>query len=85
MLLTNPKLLAAQVLFPGSHFLVIGPQKMFDFFAQRNKLRETVCFLCDVVFVFLKWPTISVLLEMVSFLTLSAAYAWIRVIVHPPS
>ncbi|KAH9971090.1 hypothetical protein BGW80DRAFT_1323504 [Lactifluus volemus] len=48
------------------------PTKTFYFFARRNKLRGTVCFLEGIVFVFvfLKWPAIGVLMEMFGFLNL---------------
>jgi hypothetical protein len=59
-----------QVLFLGGLFLIIGPQKTFFFFARRNKLRGTICFLGGILLVFLKWPTIGVLVEMFGFLNL---------------
>ncbi|KAH9971113.1 hypothetical protein BGW80DRAFT_1323958, partial [Lactifluus volemus] len=42
----------------------------FYFFARRNKLRGTICFLGGILFVFLKWPAIGVLKEMFGFLNL---------------
>ena len=59
-----------QVLFLGGLFLIIGPQKTFFFFARRNKLRGTICFFGGILLVFLKWPTIGVLVEMFGFLNL---------------
>jgi hypothetical protein len=59
-----------QILFLGGLFLIIGPQKTFYFFARKNKLRGTVCFLGGILLVFLKWPTIGVLVEMFGFLNL---------------
>ena len=59
-----------QILFLGGLFLIIGPQKTFYFFARRNKLGGTACFLGGILLVFLKWPTIGVLVEMFGFLNL---------------
>ncbi|KAH8996409.1 Got1-domain-containing protein [Lactarius hatsudake] len=58
------------ILFLGGLFLIIGPQKTFYFFARRNKLRGTACFLGGILLVFLKWPTVGVLVEMFGFLNL---------------
>jgi hypothetical protein len=60
----------AQILFLGGLFLIIGPQKTFYFFARKNKLRGTACFLGGILLVFLKWPAIGVLVEMFGFLNL---------------
>jgi Got1/Sft2-like family len=60
----------AQILFLGGLFLIIGPQKTFYFFARKNKLRGTTCFLGGILLVFLKWPTIGVLVELFGFLNL---------------
>ncbi|KAI0247808.1 hypothetical protein BJV78DRAFT_888278 [Lactifluus subvellereus] len=57
-----------QILFLSGLFLIIGPQKTFYFFARKNKLRGTTCFLAGIVLVFLKWPTIGMLVEMFDFL-----------------
>jgi len=71
MLLFDGALLAlGNVLFLGGLFLIIGPQKTFYFFARKNKLRGTACFLGGILLVFLKWPTIGVLVEMFGFLNL---------------
>ncbi len=59
-----------QILFLGGLFLIIGPQKTFYFFARRNKLRGTACFLGGILLVFLKWPAVGVLVEMFGFLNL---------------
>ncbi|KAH9963417.1 hypothetical protein BGW80DRAFT_1351722, partial [Lactifluus volemus] len=42
----------------------------FYFFARRNKLRGTACFLGGILLVFLKWPAIGVLVEMFGLLNL---------------
>jgi hypothetical protein len=71
MLLFDGALLAlGNILFLGGLFLIIGPQKTFSFFTRRNKLRGTTCFLGGILLVFLKWPTIGVLVEMFGFLNL---------------
>jgi len=71
MLFFDGALLAlGNILFLGGLFLIIGPQKTFYFFARRNKLRGTACFLGGILLVFFKWPTIGVLVEMFGFLNL---------------
>jgi len=71
MLFFDGALLAlGNILFLGGLFLIIGPQKTFYFFARKNKLRGTVCFLGGILLVFIKWPTIGVLVEMFGFLNL---------------
>jgi len=71
MLFFDGALLAlGNVLFLGGLFLIIGPQKTFYFFARKNKLRGTACFLGGILLVFLKWPAIGVLVEMFGFLNL---------------
>ncbi|KAH9971072.1 putative GOT1-membrane protein required for ER to Golgi transport [Lactifluus volemus] len=71
MLFFDGALLAlGNILFLGGLFLIIGPQKTFYFFARKNKLRGTACFLGGILLVFLKWPAIGVLVEMFGFLNL---------------
>ncbi|KAF8473024.1 Got1-domain-containing protein [Russula ochroleuca] len=71
MLFFDGALLAlGNILFLGGLFLIIGPQKTFYFFARKNKLRGTACFLGGILLVFFKWPTIGVLVEMFGFLNL---------------
>jgi len=71
MLFFDGALLAlGNILFLGGLFLIIGPQKTFYFFARKNKLRGTVCFLGGILLVFFKWPAIGVLVEMFGFLNL---------------
>lgn len=59
-----------QVLFLSGITLIIGPHKTFYFFARKNKLRGTICFLGGVLLVFLKWPFIGVIVETIGFLSL---------------
>ena len=66
----RPITLHAQILFLGGLFLIIGPQKTFYFFARKNKLRGTACFLGGILLVFFKWPAIGVMVEMFGFLNL---------------
>ncbi|KAI0279361.1 putative GOT1-membrane protein required for ER to Golgi transport [Russula aff. rugulosa BPL654] len=71
MLFFDGALLAlGNILFLGGLFLIIGPQKTFYFFARKNKLRGTACFLGGILLVFFKWPAIGVMVEMFGFLNL---------------
>ncbi|TFY65888.1 hypothetical protein EVG20_g5201 [Dentipellis fragilis] len=58
------------LLFLSGLFLIIGPQKTFYFFARKQKLRGTVCFLGGILLVFLKWPFFGVVLETFGFFNL---------------
>ena len=58
------------MLFLSGLTLIIGPQKTFYFFARKNKLRGTLCFLGGILLVFLKWPFFGVILETFGFLNL---------------
>ena len=60
----------AQILFISGLTLIIGPQKTFYFFARKQKIRGTVCFLGGVLLVFLKWPFVGVVVETFGFLNL---------------
>lgn len=60
----------SQVLFLSGLTLIIGPQKTFYFFARRQKLRGTVCFLGGIVLVFFRWPFVGVCVETFGFLNL---------------
>jgi hypothetical protein len=59
-----------QVLFISGLTLIIGPQKTFYFFARKQKIRGTICFLGGIILVFLKWPFIGVIVETFGFLNL---------------
>ncbi|KAH9971094.1 hypothetical protein BGW80DRAFT_1323578, partial [Lactifluus volemus] len=68
MLFFDGALLAlGNILFLGRLFLFTSPQKMFYFFARKNKLRGTACFFGGILLVFLKWPAIGVFVEMFGF------------------
>jgi Got1/Sft2-like family len=70
--LITPSIHTHQILFLGGPFLITGPQKTFYFFARKNKLRGTACFLRRILLVFLKWSAIGVLVEMFGFLNIFA-------------
>ncbi|KAF4567752.1 Golgi Transport [Pleurotus pulmonarius] len=58
------------LLFLSGITLIIGPTKTFYFFARKQKIRGTVCFLGGILLVFLKWPFIGVVVEVFGFLNL---------------
>ncbi|KAI0062856.1 Got1-domain-containing protein [Artomyces pyxidatus] len=71
MLFFDGALLAlGNLLFLSGLCLIIGPTKTFYFFARKNKLRGTACFLGGILLVFLKWPFFGVVLETFGFLNL---------------
>ncbi|KJA27668.1 hypothetical protein HYPSUDRAFT_83392 [Hypholoma sublateritium FD-334 SS-4] len=71
MLFFDGALLAlGNILFVSGLTLIIGPHKTFYFFARRQKLRGTVCFLGGIVLVFAKWPFTGMVIETFGFLNL---------------
>ncbi|OCH92485.1 Got1-domain-containing protein [Obba rivulosa] len=58
------------LLFLSGLTLIIGPQKTFYFFARKQKLRGTICFIGGILLVFLKWPFVGVIVETFGFLNL---------------
>ncbi|KZT08380.1 Got1-domain-containing protein [Laetiporus sulphureus 93-53] len=58
------------VLFLAGVTLIIGPHKTVTFFARKQKLRGTMCFLGGILLVFIKWPFIGVIVETLGFLNL---------------
>jgi hypothetical protein len=60
----------SQVLFVSGLTLIIGPQKTFYFFARKQKIRGTICFLGGIILVFLKWPFVGMIVETFGFLNL---------------
>ncbi|KAI1796498.1 Got1-domain-containing protein [Ganoderma leucocontextum] len=58
------------ILFLSGVTLIIGPSKTFYFFARKQKLRGTVCFIGGILLVFCKWPFIGVIVETFGFLNL---------------
>ncbi|KAG9316694.1 Got1/Sft2-like family-domain-containing protein [Chiua virens] len=71
MLFFDAALLAlGNMLFLSGLTLIIGPQKTFYFFARKQKLRGTICFLGGVLLVFFKYPFIGMIVETFGFLNL---------------
>ncbi|KAI6032940.1 vesicle transport protein [Pisolithus orientalis] len=71
MLFFDGALLAlGNLLFLSGLTLIIGPHKTFYFFARKQKLRGTMCFLGGVLLVFLKYPFIGMIVETFGFLNL---------------
>ncbi|MBW0513615.1 hypothetical protein O181_053330 [Austropuccinia psidii MF-1] len=66
----GPLLALGNILFLTGMTCVIGPQKTYHFFARKNKIRGTLCFLGGILLVFLKYPFFGILIEMFGFLNL---------------
>ncbi len=76
---------APQILFLSGVTLIIGPSKTFYFFARKQKLRGTVCFIGGILLVFFKWPFIGVIVETFGFLNLfGCVYFLHHLSSHPP-
>ncbi|KIM91934.1 hypothetical protein PILCRDRAFT_761379 [Piloderma croceum F 1598] len=58
------------VLFLSGLTLIIGPTKTFYFFARKQKMRGTACFIGGILLVFLKWPFVGMIVETFGFLNL---------------
>ncbi|KAI9270644.1 vesicle transport protein [Phascolomyces articulosus] len=58
------------ILFLGGIPLTIGVQRTLTFFAQKNKIRGTVCFLGGIFLVFCKWAVIGIAIEVFGILNL---------------
>ncbi|KAK7692971.1 hypothetical protein QCA50_004612 [Cerrena zonata] len=71
MLFFDGALLAlGNLLFLSGLTLIIGPQKTFYFFARKQKLRGTACFIGGILLVFFKWPFVGMVVETIGFLNL---------------
>ncbi|KAG6821049.1 hypothetical protein H0H93_007939 [Arthromyces matolae] len=71
MLFFDGALLAlGNILFISGLTLIIGPQKTFYFFARKQKIRGTICFLGGILLVFFKWPFVGMIVETFGFLNL---------------
>ncbi|EIW82759.1 Got1-domain-containing protein [Coniophora puteana RWD-64-598 SS2] len=71
MLFFDAALLAlGNMLFVSGLTLIIGPQKTFYFFARKQKMRGTICFIGGILLVFLKYPFIGMIVETFGFLNL---------------
>lgn len=66
----GPLCALGNILFLGGLPLIIGPKKTFYFFARRNKLRGSFCFLGGILLVFIKYPFFGMLIEGLGFLNL---------------
>ena len=66
-----------QILFLSGLTLIIGPTKTFYFFARKNKLRGSICFLGGIILVFLKWPFVGMIVETFGFLNLFGCVAFL--------
>lgn len=60
----------AQMLFLSGLTLIIGPQNTFRFFARKQKLRGTACFIGGILLVFMKYAFIGMIVEIFGFLNL---------------
>jgi hypothetical protein len=58
------------MLFLSGLTLIIGPQKTFYFFARKQKLRGTACFIGGILLVFMKYAFIGMIVEIFGFLNL---------------
>jgi len=58
------------ILFLCGLTLIIGWQKTFYFFARKQKIRGTFCFIGGILLVFFKWPFIGFIVEIFGFLNL---------------
>ncbi|KAJ3756878.1 Got1-domain-containing protein [Lentinula raphanica] len=71
MLFFDGALLAlGNILFVSGLTLIIGPRKTFYFFARKEKLRGTICFIGGILLVFFKWPFFGMIIETFGFLNL---------------
>ena len=90
-LLPHPRTGGVQILFLAGLTLIIGPQKTFYFFARKQKLRGTLCFIGGILLVFFKWPFVGVIVETIGFLNLFGCVQFVfllccgYVFVIPPS
>ncbi|KAG2150443.1 vesicle transport protein [Suillus clintonianus] len=71
MMFFDAALLAlGNMLFLSGLTLIIGPQKTFYFFARKQKLRGTACFIGGILLVFMKYAFIGMIVEIFGFLNL---------------
>jgi len=71
MLFFDGALLAlGNILFVSGLTLIIGPRKTFYFFARKEKLRGSICFIGGILMVFFKWPFFGMIVETFGFLNL---------------
>ena len=65
------------MLFLSGLTLIIGPQNTFRFFARKQKLRGTACFIGGILLVFMKYAFIGMIVEIFGFLNLFGCVAFI--------
>ncbi|ORY80009.1 Got1-domain-containing protein [Protomyces lactucae-debilis] len=71
MLFFDGGLLAVgNILFIAGLTLIIGYQRTIVFFARREKLRGTICFLGGVLLIFIKRPFFGICIELFGFVNL---------------
>ena len=70
MFLPHHHSLTRQLLFLAGVTFIIGFQKTLVFFARKEKLRGTICFLGGILLVFFKWPILGMIVELFGFLNL---------------
>ncbi|KAI9310154.1 vesicle transport protein [Dichotomocladium elegans] len=58
------------ILFLSGITLTIGFNRTLAFFAQRNKIRGTICFLGGILLVFCKWAVVGIFVEIFGILNL---------------
>ncbi|CDH51832.1 got1-domain-containing protein [Lichtheimia corymbifera JMRC:FSU:9682] len=58
------------ILFLSGITLTIGMQRTLTFFAQKNKIRGTICFIGGIVLVFCRWAIIGIAIELFGILNL---------------
>ncbi|KAI9494822.1 Golgi transport [Zychaea mexicana] len=63
-------LAVGNILFLAGITLTIGVQRTVTFFAQKNKIRGTICFLGGILLVFCKWAMIGIAIEVFGILNL---------------
>jgi len=65
-----PLLALGNILFVSGILLLIGPQQTKNFFARRQKLGGTACFVFGIFLVFIKWPVTGMIFESFGVLNL---------------
>jgi hypothetical protein len=76
--LLNSRQVPTQMLFLSGLTLIIGPQKTFYFFARKQKLRGTACFIGGILLVFMKYAFIGMIVEIFGFLNLFGYAAYLE-------